>query len=136
MSNLTLIEEGRSHALSAFRKGSELRIAPADVEETLGWTLEPEGMCRGDVCVPTAGIPDLATDSGIDLVALAGLLGRPLAIDDEHGVASLGASVADQSAILAKGEAPDFTLPDLTGVEHTLSDYRGKKVLLIAYASW
>ena len=32
--------------------------------------------------------------------------------------------------------APDFTLPDLAGHMHSLSDYRGKKVLLIAYASW
>ena len=32
--------------------------------------------------------------------------------------------------------APDFSLPDLAGRLHTLSDYRGKKVLLIAYASW
>ena len=32
--------------------------------------------------------------------------------------------------------APDFTLPDLAGQIHTLSDYRGKKVLLVAYASW
>lgn len=29
--------------------------------------------------------------------------------------------------------APDFTLPDQNGVEHTLSDYRGKKVVLYFY---
>jgi peroxiredoxin len=37
---------------------------------------------------------------------------------------------------MATLEAPDFTLPDLAGRMHTLSDHRGKKVLLIAYASW
>jgi peroxiredoxin len=33
-------------------------------------------------------------------------------------------------------EAPDFTLPDLDGRPHTLSSHRGKKVFLVAYASW
>jgi peroxiredoxin Q/BCP len=30
-------------------------------------------------------------------------------------------------------EAPDFTLPDEAGIEHRLSDYRGKPVLLYFY---
>ena len=32
--------------------------------------------------------------------------------------------------------APDFTLPDLDGKLHSLSDYRGKKVVLMSWASW
>ena len=32
--------------------------------------------------------------------------------------------------------APDFELPDLAGVRRKLSDFRGKKVLLITWASW
>jgi hypothetical protein len=32
---------------------------------------------------------------------------------------------------------PDFTLPDVaTGKPKSLSDFRGKKVLLIQFASW
>ena len=31
---------------------------------------------------------------------------------------------------------PDFLLPKLDGGFGRLSDYRGKKVLLVAYASW
>ncbi|MBQ6451150.1 MAG: thioredoxin-dependent thiol peroxidase [Solobacterium sp.] len=30
-------------------------------------------------------------------------------------------------------QAPDFTLPDQNGIEHTLSDYRGQKVILYFY---
>ena len=30
-------------------------------------------------------------------------------------------------------EAPDFTLPDQNGIEHTLKEYRGKKVVLYFY---
>ena len=32
--------------------------------------------------------------------------------------------------------APDFTLTDITGREHKLSDYRGKDVLLVFWATW
>ena len=32
--------------------------------------------------------------------------------------------------------APDFTLPDLAGMPHTLSELRGKKVFLCTWASW
>ncbi len=33
-------------------------------------------------------------------------------------------------------EAPDFTLTDLDGKQHRLSDYRGKNVMLIFWATW
>ncbi len=37
----------------------------------------------------------------------------------------------------AVGEAyPDFVLPTLEGNDVRLSDYRGKKVLLLHFASW
>ena len=40
------------------------------------------------------------------------------------------------TAQLASLEAPDFTLPDLDGNLHSLSNYRGRKVLLATYGSW
>ena len=68
--------------------------------------------------------------------AFAKALGRPLALDLEERSAALGTSASDLGAQLASLEAPDFTLPDLDGKLHSLSEHRGKKVLLIAYASW
>ena len=32
--------------------------------------------------------------------------------------------------------APDFTLPDMAGKMHSLAEFRGKKVLLVTWASW
>lgn len=32
--------------------------------------------------------------------------------------------------------APDFTLTDITGKQHKLSDYRGKDVMLVFWATW
>jgi peroxiredoxin len=33
-------------------------------------------------------------------------------------------------------EAPDFTLTDIAGNEHKLSDYKGKDVMLVFWATW
>jgi hypothetical protein len=71
--------------------------------------------------------------SVIDALAAGG---RPLAVDREEGVAYLGETALVRATRLTSLEAPDFSLPDLVGRAHSLSAYRGKKVLLVAYASW
>lgn len=73
---------------------------------------------------------------GVARATKAGASGRPVAIDRDERAAYLGVSAADRAGALSSLEAPDFTLPDLDGRSHTLSAYRGKKVLLVAYASW
>ena len=48
----------------------------------------------------------------------------------------LGDGAAERTRRLASLQAPDFSLPDLDGKEHRLSDYRGKKVFLTTWSSW
>ena len=38
--------------------------------------------------------------------------------------------------VIAQGIAPDFTLTDIDGVEFSLSDHRGRVVLLDFFATW
>jgi hypothetical protein len=133
---LTLIDETRPSTVEAVFRGDGIRLAAATVERALGWQLKPEGLCQGDTCVPVRDPGALLDGDGVDLHALAALLDRPLALDADEGVAVLGASAADRSHRLASTEAPDFTLPDLQGRLHSLSDHRGRKALLIAWASW
>jgi len=133
---LTLVDDGRPFAVAATFAGGGVRIAPADLEATLGWTLKPEGLCQGARCVATRGHDELVTSDGVDLERFAALVDRPLALDAAERAAYLGASAGERAARLESLEAPDFTLPDLDGRPHTLSAYRGRKVFLIAYASW
>lgn len=103
--------------------------------EALGYELKPEGLCKGPICHPIpAG--HAGADGLIGLADLAAITGRPVAVDAEAGAAFVGIAAGDRQAELASLEAPDFTLPDLDGKLHSLSDHRGKKVLLVAYASW
>ena len=135
-SPFTVIDEHEAREVPAALEGDRVRLPPASLEAALGWRLEPRGLCRGAVCVPTADGAAVANEAGADLAAVAALLGRPLALDVEHRAAALGASAAARTERLARLEAPDFALPDLAGQLHRLSEHRGKKVLLIAYASW
>jgi hypothetical protein len=134
--NFTLIDGGSTYELVAQVEGDGVRIAPESLESALGWTLQPEGLCRGELCLRARDPAALADERGIDLAAFAELQGRPLALDPEERAGALGTSAAERGSQLATLTAPDFTLPDLEGRSHSLSQQRGKKVLLIAYASW
>ena len=135
-SAFTVIDDGRVCAVQATRDGDRVCLAPGALQEALGWELKPQGLCKDDACVPLGGGAGVDTDGRIDLAAVAGALQRPMALDAEAGVAVLATSADERSARLQSLQAPDFTLPDLDGTAHTLSHFNGKKVLLIAYASW
>lgn len=134
--SITVIDDGRAVDVAARVEDGRIMLTPDVLEESLGWSLKPEGLCRGDVCVPLRSGDDRVSSAGVDLAAFADMIGRPLAVETDAGAAALGASAAERGARLAALEAPDFTLPDLTGALHSLSEHRGKKVLLVAYASW
>ncbi len=131
---LTLLHDGRSDEVAVSDRAHPT-ISPEALEGTLGWELRPEGLCQGLACVPVDQ-EALVGDAGVDLRVLADALKRPLVVDQKHGVVALGASHHDRGDALTSLKAPDFSLPDLDGRMHSLSDQRGKKVLLVAYASW
>ena len=133
---ITLIDETRPVTVDAIVRGGEIRLSAADVERALGWQLKPEGLCKDETCVPVRDCAALVDADGIGLSALANALDRPLARADDEGVAVLGASAHERGARLDAMEAPDVVLPDLSGRLHSLRDQRGKKTLLIAWASW
>jgi len=131
----TVIDDARPIEVTAAVTGDRVRLTAAALERALGWELTAEGLCRDGLCVPRRGAT-AAEESGIDLAELAEALDRPLALDVTERAAYLGVSAADRAGALASLTAPDFSLPDLEGRVHSLSEHRGQKVLLVAYASW
>ena len=80
-------------------------------------------------------LPAPAVSGGrLDVRVLAERLGMPLAHDAAHGLWCLGPETGGRA--LASAQAPDLALPDLAGHEFRLSSLRGRKVLLVAWASW
>lgn len=138
--NYSILDEGRVLSLAEeevrVEAAGRMRVAQGAFERASGWQLKPEGLCRGDVCVPVRDREALISADGIDLEEFASVMGRPAVIDAAEGVAALGTAAASQSSLMASLAAPDFELPDLNGKTHSLSAYRGNKILFVAYASW
>jgi hypothetical protein len=88
------------------------------------------------VPLPPGREAELVQGDRVDLAAVWRHLGKPIVHDASGGVWALGESAEDRAAGLLSLEAPDFTLPDPAGRLHSLSDYRGKKVFLVSWASW
>jgi hypothetical protein len=134
--DFTIIEDERTTRVDARIDGPRVFVSPADLERSLGWSLKREGLCRDEVCIPLSPSSTVVRDGAIDLAEFAALLDRPIACDAAAGAASLGDSARERASRMRGRVAPDFTLPDLSGRTHSLGDYRGRKALLIAWASW
>jgi hypothetical protein len=133
-----LHEQSETRSETARVKGEDLWISPRDFERATGWTLKPEGFCLGDVCVPVPSNNRLSYVDGdkVNAAAFWRRLGNPIVRDASGEVWALGTAASGRAASLHSLEAPDFALPDLSGVTHRLSEQRGKKVLLATWASW
>ena len=109
-----------------------------DLRPTTGWELKPEGVCAGATCVPAPPGAAWWDDEAFNLSAFARHLGVAEAAEPELEVAAFveHGPAFDQGSGQGSVEAPDFTLPDLDGNLHSLSDYRGQKVVLLTWASF
>jgi hypothetical protein len=115
-----------------------LWLSGDDLKRVSGWEFKPQGFCKGEVCVP---VPDARKSEFVaheryNLAALANLIGQPVVSDAEHHAWCFGEAAAERKRMLTSLDAPDFSLPDLDGKLHSLSQFRGKKVLLVSWASW
>jgi hypothetical protein len=109
-------------------------VADADAfTARTGWTAKPQGLCHGELCVPAPGA--IRDDGRLDVRVIADRLGMPLVRDDAHDLWALGPASPTGHA-LASAEAPDPVLEDRDGNPFRLSTLHGRKVLLVAWASW
>jgi hypothetical protein len=97
------------------------------------WQPTPEGLCRGEVCVPAPG--SLRADGTIDVTVAAERLGMPLIHDKDHDVYALGPATATGRA-LSTVAAADPVLRTHDGKDFRLSSLRGRKLVLVAWASY
>ena len=127
-------------AVAGEAEGDALWLAGSELARAGGWELTPEGLCRGALCVPVppgaSWVRGRGADLRVDLTGLSRHMGQPVAASPEHAVWSVGDAAEDVADRLRSLDAPDFTLPDLDGRMHALSSFRGRKVFLLAWASW
>ncbi len=135
MTTITVLGEEVANASGEWVDGRPL-VEPDDLSAAIGWTLKPEGLCRDDMCVPVRDRSAIEVGDKVDLAVAADALDRPTLVDPDTSAVVLGQPNATRRAALSDRQAPDFTLADLDGMERSLSDYAGKKRLLVAFSSW
>ena len=133
-----ITDQGAVEVATSDKGDGGLWLSNEAAEQATGWSMKPEGFCRSEVCVPVpAGREtEFRSDGMVNVAGFWRHMGRPAVHTETGDVWLLGASAGDRAAALDSLEAPDFTLPDLDGNLHSLSDHRGTKVLLATWASW
>jgi hypothetical protein len=133
----TVLTERATTEVTA-QPGTGLWLSAEDAHRATGWTLKPEGFCKDELCVPVP--PDRATefvrDGRVNVAGFWQHMGKPAVASASGDIWSLGESADARNDALLSLAAPDFTLPDLDSRPHSLSDFRGKRVLLATWASW
>lgn len=108
----------------------DLHVPVERFEAGTGWSLKPEGACRGEICVPLPPSADL-----VDVEAVAARLGMPVVRHEAADLWALGPASLEGHA-LPSAVAPELELPDVDGRPFRLSSMRGRKVLLVAWAPY
>lgn len=126
-----LFDDRHSQATSAVVRGEALWLAETELEAATGWHLEGRGVCRDAQCIPVPAGASWNDDGQFNLSAFAAHRGQGVATEGD--IWSFGPAT---DAPLRDAMAPDFELPDFQGKMHSLSQYRGKKILLMTWASW
>ena len=123
-------------------KAADLWITLADLTRATRFELKPKGVCRDELCFP---LPKARTQAFLkkqgkltwfNLSEFARLVRQAVAYDTEQATWFFGPRADEQNGYITTLQAPDFKLPDSNGKLHTLVDFRGKKVLLLTWASW
>jgi hypothetical protein len=109
-----------------------LAVDTAAFARRTGWQAKPEGLCKGDVCVPAPGVE--RGDGTLDVEQLADRLRMPLVHDGDHGIWALGPEAGGQALTSATAADPELITADANPFR--LSALHGRKVLLVAWASW
>jgi len=140
-----LIYDGTTTELrspSPFSQSKDLWVTLPELTRATGFVLKPQGVCRKELCFPLPKqrkaefLAPRGSVTWFNLSEFARLVKQPVAHDEKLATWYFGPRPETQNSYLANLEAPNFTLPDKTGKPHSLSDFRGKKVLLITWASW
>jgi hypothetical protein len=135
----TVLYDDKVIALRAIRRDPKqpkdaLWVRKRDLPSINEFDVKPQGACRSDLCIP---IPKgMVRGEYFDLTAFAKTIGQPVVTDLESKVWSFGEIQSLRGSFLDGRMAPDFVVPDRVGRPVHLTSLRGRKVLVVTWASW
>lgn len=129
----TVLYGDRTVPLEKFQTDPKgLWVRKTDLPKINDFEVKPQGACREDLCIPLS--KDLTRGEWFNLTGFARKTGETFL--NESSVWSFGEIPVLRGAFFNSRVAPDFAVPDRKGKIVHLNDFRGKKVLVITWASW
>jgi len=117
-----------------------LWVSPEDLTRINGFVVKPEGACLGDICIPLSQNSDLLQKVGeqvwVCVSAFADLMEQNYIVDEENNIWSFGDMPMTRQAMYDNAQAPDFEILDRQGQVVRMSDFKGKKALIVTWSSW
>jgi hypothetical protein len=110
-----------------------LAVPAATFAAGTGWDPKPEGLCRGEVCVPAPG--SLRADGLVDVEVAAAALGMPVVGDPARSLWAVGPR-SDVPRLEPGAPLPDLTLIDRQGDPVSFSGLLGRRMIMVAWATW
>lgn len=136
MAAITVLSDDGPRTVDGHLELGHVLVDERDLDAAIGWVLKPEGLCRGDVCVPVRDRAELFVGHRLDLARVAAALDRPVVVDPDEAIVAVGAERGARRRALRDLELPPITLPDLDGREHAIEEWHGRRRLLVVFASW
>jgi hypothetical protein len=138
---VTFLTTGRSTTIEDVLVEGERLWIPSDVLfGILGVERVDDSLCRGSNCLAAPTEDGWQRDVGgrmyVELGSIAGALGQAVATEPERRVWSLSLAPELDGTWRRTLQAPDIELPDRAGHPVRLSDFRGRKVVLLSWSSW
>jgi hypothetical protein len=135
----TVLYDDRAVTLRAIGRDPKLAkdalwVRKRDLPAINEFVIKPQGACRADLCIPIA--KDMVRGDYFNLTAFAKRIGQPVVTDVDARVWSFGEIQSLRGNFIDGRMAPDFTVPDRAGRPVHLAALRGKKVLVVTWASW
>jgi hypothetical protein len=113
---------------------NDLWVRKADLPGINEFEVKPQGACRNDVCIP---IPKaMLQGEYFNLTAFANKLGEKYVNDAGSRAWSFGEIPVLTGSYTSSRMAPDFAVADRKGKIVHLSEFKGKKALVVTWASW
>lgn len=139
---VTILANDKITEVIAFpSKENTLWIREEELKAATGFELKASGACYDpvNICIPLVEEGFIQMESGskwLNVSKLCKRLEQACISTADQTVWSLGVIPAARKAMLSSAKAPDFEITDIHGTSIRLSDFKGKKVLLVTWATW
>lgn len=136
-----LIANNKSSKISELEQEGGLWVLENELTAATGFELKSSGACypKLDICIPLFENDFTYEDEDgkwLNISKLAKTLDMALVSNKDDSVWSLGIIPQEREHLLNTGMAPNIKMVDIHGKSIRLSNFRGKKVLIVTWATW